>query len=241
MHVSVATIAREASGGAARMLDALRQVSASGLQASVGVSDSSEEFIAEIAQMGHEVISCENGLRGQMEAAFEHAGARGSHVLYFESDKLEFAQTRIVPTIQLYRRRRIDYAVAGRTKRVLHTFPLAQRAIEVAQSQLMAATLGAMGDWIAGPALMPAQHVHTLRDSALYGSDQNGWGVPWYLLGRAWRQGLTIGIIHTATGVTLAAKDEFNPGYRLHQANSILGCFYEGAGIPYDWVDGAPR
>lgn len=36
-------------------------------------------------------------------------------------------------------------------------------------------------------------------------------------------------------GVEPDARSEFNPGYRFYQANSILGSFYEGAGVDYDW------
>jgi hypothetical protein len=241
VQVTVATICREVGGHAHTMLAALRQVSSHGLRACVADRDSSEDFVRQIEAMGHEVVRTHNGLRGQMEAAFEHAAARGSHVLYFESDKLQFAESGLLPTIERYRRRHLEYAVAGRTKPRLDTFPLAQRAIEIAQSHLMSATLGEPGDWIAGPALMPAEHVRTLRDSCLYGSSEHGWGVPWYLLGRAWHDGLNIGIIKTASGVSPHAKTEFNPGYRLHQANSILGSFYEGAGIPYDWMESVAK
>ena len=237
MQVTVATICCEASGRAGTMLEALSQVASSGLLACVADRDSSEDFLHRIRAMGHKVIRAENGLRGQMEAAFEHAARHGTHVLYFESDKLQFAESGLLPTIERYRRRRLQYAVAGRTKGRLDTFPLAQRVIEVAQSHLMAATLGRPGDWIAGPAMMPSEHVRTLRESSLYGTSAHGWGVPWYLLGRAWRDGLSFGIINTATAVSPDAVDEFNPGYRLHQANSILGSFYEGAGILYDWME----
>jgi hypothetical protein len=241
VQVTVATICREASGQSATMLETLGQIASSGLLACVADSGSSEAFLGKICAMGHKVISTENGLRGQMEAAFEHAARHGTHVLYFESDKLQFAQSALLPTIERYRRRRLQYAVAGRTKDHLDTFPLAQRVIEVAESHLMSATLGRAGDWIAGPALMPSEHVRTLQDSSGYGTSEHGWGVPWYLLGRAWRDGLSIGIINTATAVSPHAVDEFNPGYRLHQANSILGSFYEGAGIPYDWMEASAK
>jgi hypothetical protein len=241
VRVTVATICREKSGQAGTMLAALKQVASHGLRACVADRDSSDHFLRQIEDMGHEVIRARNGLRGQMEAAFEHAAASGSHVLYFESDKLQFAESGVLPTIRRYRRRGLQYAVAGRTKPLLETFPLAQRVIEIAQSELMAATLGRPGDWIGGPALMTSEHVRTLRDSRLYGTSDHGWGVPWYLLGRAWRDGMNIGIIQTATGVSPHAIEEFNPGYRLFQANSILGSFYEGAGVPYDWVEATAR
>jgi hypothetical protein len=241
VQITVATISREAGGHAHTMLAALRQVSSQGLRACVADRNSSQDFVHQIEAMGHEVVRTHNGLRGQMEAAFEHAAARGSHVLYFESDKLQFAESGLLPTIERYRRRHLEYAVASRTKSRLETFPLAQRVIEIAQSRLMSATLGRPDDWIAGPALMPAAHVATLRDSRLYGSSEHGWGVPWYLLGRAWRDGLKIATIKTASGVAPHARTEFNPGYRLYQANSILGSFYEGAGIPYDWVEGVAK
>jgi hypothetical protein len=240
MRVTVATICREASGNAPTMLATLQHLSSLGLSACVADRGSSPAFIERITAMGHDVIATDNGLRGQMEAAFERAAASGSHVLYFESDKYQFATDAAVATIERYRRRGLQYAVAGRTRRRFDTFPLAQRVIEQAQSRLMSATLGIAGDWIGGPAVLPSGHVETLRESRFYGTSEHGWGVPWYLLGRAWRDGLRLGIINTATEVAPFARDEFNPGYRLSQAYSILGCFYEGAGIDFDWKDPAP-
>lgn len=237
MKVTVATISREPSGGADRMMGSLEALAAQGIVACVGDRDSSDAFVDRINGLGHHVIRCANGLRSQMEAAFEQAAGRGSHVLYFESDKLQFAQTAVAATVDSYLQRRLGYAVAGRTPEAFATFPIAQRAIEAAQSELMGATLGAAGDWIGGPALMPSEHVGTLRESRFYGTAEHGWGVPWYLLGRAWRERMAVGIIDTATRVSPHAAEEFNPGYRLFQANSILGSFYEGAGIDYDWIE----
>ena len=54
------------------------------------------------------------------------------------------------------------------------------------------------------------------------------------MLGRAWKNGLKVGLIKTAPGVEPSARREFNPGYRFYQADSILGSFYEGAGVAYD-------
>ena len=127
--------------------------------------------------------------------------------------------------------------MVGRTKAIFDRFPLAQRTMEIAESTLIGHLLGRPGDWVGGPAVMPAVHVATLADSSLYGTDRHGWGVPWYLLGRAHREHLTIGIIKTGCGPLASNVDEFNPGYRLLQANSILGCFHEGAGVDYDWQE----
>lgn len=235
MRVTAASISREASGDAATMLATLEHLARLGLSACVADRGSSSAFLRRITAIGHEVISTDNGLRGQMEAAFEAAAKRGSHVLYMESDKLRFATEAARSTIARYRRRGLDYAVVGRTRRVFETYPLAQRAIEQAQSTLISATLGIAGDWVAGPALMPSDHIATLRDSRFYGTSDNGWSVPWYLLGRAWRDGLRVGLVNTTVEVAPLVPDEFNPGYRLTQAYSILGGFYEGAGIDYDW------
>ena len=82
---------------------------------------------------------------------------------------------------------------------------------------------------------MPSTHVAVLAESRWDGTNRHGWGVPWFVLGRAWKNGLRVGLIKTAPGVEPDARSEFNPGYRFYQANSILGSFYEGAGIAYDW------
>ena len=59
--------------------------------------------------------------------------------------------------------------------------------------------------------------------------------MPWFLLGRALAAGQADRTINAGSGVHPSAAEEFNPGYRLYQANAILGEFYEGARIPYDW------
>jgi hypothetical protein len=233
--VTVATIALERGDNVGRMLATLESLAEQQMYACVGDGGSSPGFVARLRDMGHHVEQPGRGLRGQMEAAFRAAAERGTHVLYFESDKVEFARTRVAATIRQYRTRGLDYAVAGRTQRLWATFPLPQLEIERAQCALMGAVLGTPGDWIGGPAVLPSSHVATLSESRFEGTDQHGWGVPWFLLGRAWATGLRVGIVRTATGVDPSARDEFNPGYRLYQANSILGCFYEGAGIAYDW------
>ncbi len=74
-----------------------------------------------------------------------------------------------------------------------------------------------------------------MAESRWDGIDRHGWGVPWFVLGRAWKNGLKVGLIKTAPGVEPSARSEFNPGYRFYQADSILGSFYEGAGVAYDW------
>lgn len=235
MDVTVATITLERGDNADRMLRSMEILADQEMYACVGDGGSSPGFVARLRAMGHHVMQPGNRLRGQMEAAFRAASERGTHVLYFESDKVEFARTRLQPTIRQYRARGLDFAVAGRTQRLWNTFPLPQLEIERAQCTLIGAVLGTHGDWIGGPALLPSRHVATLAESRFDGSSRHGWGVPWFLLGRAWATGLSVGIIKTATGVDPSARDEFNPGYRLYQANSILGSFYEGAGIDYDW------
>lgn len=235
MDVTVATITLEGGDNTARMLSSMESLATQGRYACVGDGGSSSDFVARLRAMGHHVEQPGRGLRGQMESAFRAAAERGSHVLYFESDKVQFARTRIPATIRQYRSRGLDYAVAGRSRALWQTFPLPQLEIERAQCALMGAVLGTAGDWIGGPALLPSEHVATLAESRFDGTDQHGWGVPWFLLGRAWAMGMSVGIVRTATGVDPSARDEFNPGYRLYQANSILGSFYEGAGIAYDW------
>jgi hypothetical protein len=235
VRVTIATITLERGDNAERMLTAMESLAEQGLYACAGDGGSSPEFVARLRAMGHSVEQPGRGLRGQMESAFRAAAERGTHVLYFESDKVEFARSRVPATIRQYRARGLDYAVAGRTQRLWRTFPLPQLEIERAQCALMGAVLGRDGDWIGGPALLPSAQVATLADSRFDGTDQHGWGVPWFLLGRAWATGMRVGIVRTATAVDPSARDEFNPGYRLYQANSILGSFYEGAGIDYDW------
>jgi hypothetical protein len=237
MQLSVATICLESASRAEAMLSSYRALAQQGLPTVAGDGGSSPQFVREIRRLGHRVVQAGRGLRGQMEAALEGAAELGSHVLYVESDKPDFIATQIQPTVARYRRRGLDYAVVGRTKAIFDRFPLAQRTMEIAESTLIGHVLGRPGDWVGGPAVMPAVHVATLADSSLYGTDRHGWGVPWYLLGRAHREHLTIGIIKTGCGPLASNVDEFNPGYRLLQANSILGCFHEGAGVDYDWQE----
>lgn len=235
MKVTIASISREQSGDPSKMLATLKHVSSMGLSACVADRGSSQDFIDSITSMGHEVIPTDNGLRGQMEAAFEAAAQRGTHVLYMESDKYQFATTALAATIESYRRRGLEHAIVGRTQTRFDTYPPAQRAVEIAQNELISATTGIAGDWVFGPRLLPSEQVAALKDCQFYGTADHGWGVPWYLLGRACRAGVRVGLIKTGTPVEPDVRDEFNPGYRLFQAYSILGCFYEGAGIPYDW------
>lgn len=237
MQLSVATICLESRSRAEAMLTSYRALAEQGLPTVAGDGGSSHEFVREVRRLGHRVVQPGRGLRGQMEAALEGAAELGSHVLYVESDKPEFIATQIQPTVARYRRRDLDYAVVGRTKAIFDRFPLAQRTMEIAESTLIGDVLGRPGDWVGGPAVMPGEHVVTLARSSFYGTERYGWGVPWYLLGRAHREGMTIGIIKTGCGPLQVNVDEFNPGYRLLQANAILGCFHDGAGVDYDWQE----
>jgi hypothetical protein len=235
MRVAIATIALERRGSGRLMLTALAELANQGYRVFVGDGGSSDEFVAGVREMGHEVRQPGRGIRGQIETALEAARDAGTHVLYVESDKLEFVRDRLAKTIDEYVERELDYAVVGRAPADLASFPVPQIEIERAENALMGAVLGIDGDFVAGPALMPSGHVARLRESRFYGTDQNGWGTNWFLLGRAWSTGLRVGVINTAPGVHASARDEFNPGYRLYQAYAILGGFYDGAGIPYDW------
>jgi hypothetical protein len=235
MQVTVATITRERGDNAAPMLRAMRSLADQGYSACVGDGGSSAEFVERLEGMGHHVEQPGRHLRGQMESAFRAAAERGTHVFYFESDKVRFVETRLPATIRQYRSRALDFATVGRTRRDWYSFPGPQVEIERAQSTLIGGMVGIHGDWVAGPCLMPSAHVAVLAESRWDGTDRHGWGVPWFVLGRAWKNGLKVGLIKTAPGVEPDARSEFNPGYRFYQANSILGSFYEGAGIEYDW------
>ncbi|HEU4999449.1 MAG TPA: hypothetical protein VFT68_10925 [Lapillicoccus sp.] len=237
MRVTVATITLERGDNAGGMLRAMQSLADQGYAACVGDGGSSAEFVERLEAMGHHVEQPGRHLRGQMESAFRAAAERGTHVFYFESDKVEFVETRLPATLRRYRSRRLDFATIGRPRREWYTFPGPQVEIERAQSTLIGGMVGIPGDWVAGPALMPSAHVATLAESRWDGTDRHGWGVPWFLLGRAWRNGLAVGLIRTAPGVDPSARNEFNPGYRFYQADSILGSFYEGAGVDYDWRD----
>jgi hypothetical protein len=235
MRVTVATITLERGDNAGGMLRAMESLAAQGYSACVGDGGSSPAFVDRLRAMGHHVEQPGRHLRGQMESAFRAAAERGTHVFYFESDKVAFVENRLPATIRQYRSRGLDFATVGRSRRDWYTFPAPQVEIERAQSTLIGGMLGIHGDWVAGPALMPSPHVATLAESRWNGTDRHGWGVPWFVLGRAFRNGLKVGLIRTAPGVEPDARNEFNPGYRFYQANSILGSFYEGAGVAYDW------
>ena len=235
MRVAIATIALERHGSGELMLQALAELARQGYRACVGDGGSSSEFVAQVRDMGHDVRQPGRGIRGQIEAALEGARENGTHVLYVESDKFEFVRDRLQDTIDEYVRRDLDYAVIGRAPDDLASFPAPQVEIERAENALIGGVLGLDGDFVAGPVLMPSTHVEHLRESRFYGTDENGWGTNWFLMGRAWLVGLRMGVIETAPGVHPSARDEFNPGYRLYQAYSILGGFYDGAGIAYDW------
>jgi hypothetical protein len=235
MQVTVATITLERGDNAAPMLRAMASLADQGYSACVGDGGSSPVFVDRLRAMGHHVEQPGRHLRGQMETAFRAAAERGTHVFYFESDKVAFIENRLAATIRQYRSRGLDFATIGRTRRDWYTFPAPQVEIERAQSTLIGGMVGIHGDWVAGPALMPSAHVATLAESRWDGTDRHGWGVPWFVLGRAWKNGLKVGLIKTAPGVEPSARREFNPGYRFYQADSILGSFYEGAGVAYDW------
>lgn len=235
MRVTVATITLERGDNAAPMVRAMQSLADQGYSACVGDGGSSPEFVERLRAMGHDVEQPGRHLRGQMESAFRAAAERGTHVLYFESDKVTFIENRLAATIRQYRSRGLDFATVGRTRRDWYTFPAPQVEIERAQSTLIGGMVGIPGDWVAGPCLMPSTHVAVLAESRWDGTNRHGWGVPWFVLGRAWKNGLKVGLIKTAPGVESDARSEFNPGYRFYQANSILGSFYEGAGVAYDW------
>ena len=235
MQVTVATISLERGDNGAPMLRAMQSLADQGYSACVGDGGSSPEFVERLRAMGHHVEQPGLHLRGQMESAFRAAAERGTHVFYFESDKATFVENRLPATLRQYRSRGLDFATVGRTRRDWYTFPAPQVEIERAQSTLIGGIVGIRGDWVAGPCLMPSAHVAVLAESRWDGTNRHGWGVPWFVLGRAWRNGLKVGLITTAPGVQADARSEFNPGYRFYQANSILGPFYEGAGVDYDW------
>ena len=235
MQLAIATITLEHHGDNDLMMSSLEEMADRGHTVFVGDGGSSAAFTSRITAMGHVVLQPGRRMRGQVEAALEAASESGSHVLYVESDKQEFVHDRLDRTLASYRRRGVEFASCGRNRTAFETFPFEQREIERAESALIGSVLGIRGDWVAGPVIMPAEHVRCLRDSKFYGSDRHGWGVNWFLLGRAWKKGLQVGNIPTAPGVHTSAESEFNPGYRLYQANAILGCFYDGAGIDYDW------
>jgi hypothetical protein len=235
MQVTVATITLQRGDNAAPMLRAMQSLADQGYSACVGDGGSSPEFVERLRVMGHHVEQPGRHLRGQMESAFRAAAERGTHVFYFESDKVAFVENRLTATIRQYRSRGLDFATVGRKRRDWYTFPAPQVEIERAQSTLIGGMVGIPGDWVAGPALMPSDHVAVLAESRWDGTNRHGWGVPWFVLGRAWKNGLKVGLIRTAPGVEPDARSEFNPGYRFYQANSILGSFYEGAGVEYDW------
>jgi len=234
---AVATICHEYKGNPELMLGSLDWLGTNGYKVFVTDGGSSHGFISKIEKMGHHVLRSERGLRGQMESSLLAAGKGAGHVVYCEIDKYEFLTTRLERTLHLYRESAIEYAVIGRGQQEFMSFPPQQREIETAQNNLIGHELALNGDWVGGPAVMPASHTKALQDSRFFGQVRYGWGVPWYLLARAFANRLKIGVISTGCGVHETARYEFNPGYRLYQANHILGCFYEGLGKHYDWID----
>ena len=111
MRVAIATIALERRGSGDLMLAALAELARQGFRACVGDGGSSDEFVAAVRAMGHDVRQPGRGIRGQIEAALEGASERGSHVLYVESDKLEFVRSALQRTIDEYVARALEYAV----------------------------------------------------------------------------------------------------------------------------------
>jgi hypothetical protein len=235
MKVVIASICLEKKGKPDLMLNALRFLADHNYSVCITDGGSSLEFVEKIAAMGHDISVSAKGLRGQMESSLLRAADKGDAVFYCEIDKVEFLTTRLQQAIVKYKQNDLDYAVIGRSKKEFMSFPLAQREIETAENNLISAELNQVGDWVGGPAIMPSSLIKTLQASQLFGTHQNGWGVPWYLLGRAKYKNLKIGTIELGCGVHPSAVNEFNPGYRLYQANQILGCFYEGIGKDYDW------
>jgi hypothetical protein len=88
MQVTVATITLERGDNAAPMLRAMQSLADQGYSACVGDGGSSAEFVDRLRAMGHHVEQPGRHLRGQMESAFRAAAERGTHVFYFESDKV---------------------------------------------------------------------------------------------------------------------------------------------------------
>ena len=191
MQVTVATISLERGDNGAPMLRAMQSLADQGYSACVGDGGSSPEFVERLRAMGHHVEQPGLHLRGQMESAFRAAAERGTHVFYFESDKVTFVENRLPATPRQYRSRGLDFATVGRTRRDWYTFPAPQVEIERAQSTLIGGIVGIRGDWVAGPCLMPSAHVAVLAESRWDGTNRHGWGVPWFVLGRAWRNGLS--------------------------------------------------
>jgi hypothetical protein len=237
--IVIATACLESKGDPELMLAALECLSRKGYDVCVTDGGSSPAFREQIAAMGHDLRISRNGLRGQLESSLIRAGEKGTHVMYCECDKLEFLETRLEETLDRYWHSEFDYAPIGRDAQAYGSFPFVQQSIEACQNRLMSHELQIQGDWVAGPAIMPAAHTLQLHFSRWYGTAQHGWGIPWYLLARAHRENLKIGVIDTACGVHGTATDEFIPSYRLSQANQMLGCFYEGLGKHYDWADKA--
>ncbi|MFC0397984.1 hypothetical protein [Paraburkholderia rhizosphaerae] len=233
---AVATFCHEHKGNRDLMLQSLAWLATNGYKVVVADGGSTPQFLREIESMGHRLLRTSDGLRSQKEMSLLGASEAADHVFYCEVDKYEFFTTRLEETLRRYRELPFDYAVIAREQSEFESFPMVQREIEAAESNIIGYELGLAGDYVYGPAIIPSSHVRTLRDSMFYGQTCNGWGVTWYLLARALTDGLTIGTIATGCVVQRQDRGEFNPGHRLYQANHILGCFYEGLGKPYDWI-----
>ena len=196
-----------------------RRAGGPGIPACVGDGGSSDEFVAAVRAMGHDVGSRGAASAGRSRPRWRARATGEPRALRRERQ----AGVRAVRAAADHRRVRR----AGSRVRLGGSRPCgpgrASRApqveIERAENALIGGVLGIEGDFVAGPALMPASHVARLTESAFYGTDQHGWGA-WFLLGRAWATGLRVGVIDTAPGVHPDARDEFNPGYRLYQAYS---------------------
>jgi hypothetical protein len=234
---AVATFCHEYKGNRDLMLESLAWLSTNHYKVIVADGGSSTQFLSEIESMGHSLLRTSNGLRDQKEISLLGASQVADHVIYCEVDKYEYFTTRLQETMRRYKESTLDYAVVARDRSEFESFPVVQREIEAAENNIIGHELGLAGDYVYGPVIMPASHVVKLRESMFYGQPCNGWGVTWYLLGRALADGLSIGTISSGCAVQREDRNEFNPGHRLYQANHILGCFYEGLGKQYDWIE----
>jgi len=157
------------------------------------------------------------GLVGQVRGSLAAAARSGARwVLYTESDKLEFFETRLPALFTHDAAEPTGLLLAARSPSAFATFPPMQRFTEGTMNDLCGRFFGAFGDYSYGPFLLPADLVAYVEHAAV----DLGWGWRHFIFALAHRLGHPI--VHVADESTCPydQRDE-DDGERLHRLGQL--------------------
>ena len=172
------------------------------------------------------------GIRGPDRGGAPSGGASGArHVFYVESDKLEFVRDPAPGHDRQYVARPRLRHHRTRTGATWYTFPRAAGRDRAGREHAHRRHARASpATWSPGPRSCRRPRGGAGGEPVLRHRPARVGQSNWFLLGRAWENGLRVGLIDTAPGVHPSPQTSSTPATALPGLR-ILGAFYEGAGI----------